>query len=104
MLSRGAEGGGSFCGDEQIAQCRHSSLRGVLWRQAAAIADSATHGESSACHLKKSISKGLWIRHVKGHSKHVWNNIADKLAGDGNFKRRTYCGPPWGLGPLIGGH
>ena len=53
---------------------------------------------------KKAFSKGLWIRHVKGHSNHEWNNVADKLAGDGNFKRRTHCGPPWTLGPLVGGH
>ena len=53
---------------------------------------------------KKAFSKGLWIRHVKGHSNHAWNNVADKLAGDGNFKRRTHCGPPWTLGPLVGGH
>ena len=51
---------------------------------------------------KKAFSKGLWIRHVKGHSNHEWNNVADKLAGDGNFKRRTHCGPPWTLGPLVG--
>ena len=51
-----------------------------------------------------AFSKGLWIRHVKGHSNHAWNNVADKLAGDGNFKRRTHCGPPWTLGPLVGGH
>ena len=38
---------------------------------------------------KKAFSKGLWIRHVKGHSNHEWNNVADKLAGDANFKRRT---------------
>ena len=56
---------------------------------------------------KKAFSKGLWIRHVKGHSNHEWNNVADKLAGDGNLKRgkrRTHCGPPWTLGPLVGGH
>ena len=43
---------------------------------------------------KKTLSKGLWIRHVKGHSNHPWNDVADKLAGDGNFQRLIYCGPP----------
>ena len=43
---------------------------------------------------KKAASKGMWIRHVKGHSKHTWNDVADKLAGDGNFKGLAYCGPP----------
>ena len=61
---------------------------------------------------KKTLSKGLWIRHVKGHSNHdsnhPWNDVADRLAGDGNFQRLTYCGPPrardLGLAPLVGGH
>ena len=57
---------------------------------------------------KKTLSKGLWIRHVKGHSNHPWNDVADKLAGDGNFQRLTYCGPPGArslrLAPLVGGH
>ena len=57
---------------------------------------------------KKTLSKGLWIRHVKGHSNHPWNDVADKLAGDGNFQRLTYCGPPGaqnlGLAPLVGGY
>ena len=43
---------------------------------------------------KKAAGKGMWIRHVKGHSKHEWNDVADKLAGDGNFKQLAYCGPP----------
>ena len=43
---------------------------------------------------KKAAGKGMWIRHVKGHSEHEWNNVADKLAGDGNFKRCSYYGPP----------
>ena len=25
----------------------------------------------------------LWIRHVKGHSDHEWNDMADALADDG---------------------
>ena len=32
---------------------------------------------------KRAFSKGLWIRHVKGHSNHAWNKVADKLAGEG---------------------
>ena len=72
---------------------------------------------------KKAASKGMWIRHVKGHSKHHWNDVADKLAGDGNFKQLASCGPPRAAGarqqqrqppddhgeaidfePLVGGH
>ena len=31
----------------------------------------------------------LWIRHVKGHSGHEWNDMADALAADGR------CGKSW---------
>ena len=37
-----------------------------------------------------------------------WNDVADRLAGDSNFQRLTYCEPPearnLGLAPLAGGH
>ena len=35
----------------------------------------------------------LWLRHVKGHSNHPWNDKADDLAKAGCGGRR-YCGPP----------
>ena len=59
--------------------------------------------------LTMKAKKGrLWIRHVRGHSNHPWNDVADKLAGDGNFQRLIYCGPPGardlGLAPLVGRH
>ena len=35
----------------------------------------------------------LWLRHVKGHSDHVWNDTADRLADEGR-QGREYSGPP----------
>ena len=35
----------------------------------------------------------LWIRHVKGHSGHEWNDVADVLADQGRRGQRRY-GPP----------
>ena len=35
----------------------------------------------------------LWMRHVKGHSNHEWNEVADDLAKRGCGGRR-YVGPP----------
>ena len=41
------------------------------------------------------ISKGgrLWLRHVKGHSNHKWNDLADALA-DAGRKGESRCGAP----------
>ena len=33
--------------------------------------------------LKKIIGERLWMRHVKGHSGHPYNDIADRLADAG---------------------
>ena len=33
----------------------------------------------------------LWIRHVKGHSDHEWNDMADQLADDGR-RGKKHCG------------
>ena len=33
--------------------------------------------------LKRVIGERLWMRHVKGHSGHPYNDIADKLADTG---------------------
>ena len=35
----------------------------------------------------------LWMRHVKGHSGHKWNDEADRLASRGRGGDR-YCGAP----------
>ena len=35
----------------------------------------------------------LWLRHVKGHSRHRWNDRADKLAELGRMGEHR-CGPP----------
>ena len=35
----------------------------------------------------------LWMRHVKGHSNHRWNDLADKLANIGCGGGRR-CGAP----------
>ena len=35
--------------------------------------------------------------------KYALNNN-NKYTVTGNFKRRTHCGPPWTLAPLVGGH
>ena len=35
----------------------------------------------------------LWMRHVKGHSEHPWNEEADRLAKAGCGGRRHYGTP-----------
>ena len=46
--------------------------------------------------LTMKAKKGkLWIRHVKGHSGHEWNDVADELADQGRRGQRRY-GPPVG--------
>ena len=41
--------------------------------------------------LTMAAKKGkLWIRHVKGHSGHEWNDAADSLADDGRRGQRRY--------------
>ena len=37
--------------------------------------------------LRRKIGKRLWMRHVKGHSRHRWNDRADRLADDGRAGR-----------------
>ena len=33
-------------------------------------------------HLRHALGGQLWMRHVKGHSNHEWNDWADKVAGE----------------------
>ena len=40
--------------------------------------------------LYKITSARLWMRHVRGHSKHEWNDRVDKLAKDGMRGRTRY--------------
>jgi ribonuclease HI len=39
--------------------------------------------------MKKTQGK-LWLKHVKGHSGHQWNNRADRLADDGRHGKHRY--------------
>ena len=47
----------------------------------------ALAGEARAAwaDLRKHTDNKLWIRHVRGHSRHQWNNRADHLANQGRL-------------------
>ena len=40
--------------------------------------------------LRDKTKNNLWLRHVRGHSGHKWNNIADALANRGQKGERIY--------------
>ena len=40
--------------------------------------------------LQNKTNNTLWLRHVRGHSQHKWNNKADSLANQGRGGRRKY--------------
>ena len=46
--------------------------------------------------LRKHTNNQLWIRHVRGHSRHRWNNRADSLANRGQLGREEYHELPTG--------
>jgi ribonuclease HI len=41
--------------------------------------------------LREKTRNQLWLRHVRGHSKHQWNDIADALAARGQKGERIYA-------------
>ena len=54
----------------------------------------AAHAREQWGALRNKIGKRLWMRHVKGHSGHRWNNRADRLADDGRKGHERDYEPP----------
>ena len=44
--------------------------------------DAAEEARRAWSHLRHALGGQLWMRHVKGHSNHEWNDWADKVAGE----------------------
>ena len=74
-------------GDVKYVVMRYDSLYAAMvasgtWKakKHKAMAMEARHAWTT---LKKRLGDRVWLRHVKGHSGHRWNNRADSLADAG---------------------
>ena len=57
----------------------HAMIASGTWK-AKKHKEMAAHAREQWAALRSKIGKQLWIRHVKEHSGHHWNNKADRLA------------------------
>ena len=76
---------------------KYAALVGCgAWKAKAnkAIASVARAEWDLAARATRATGGQLWLRHVKGHSDHTWNDVADRLADQGR-QGRKYAGPPY---------
>ena len=52
--------------------------------------DLAAEARAAWTDLRKHTTNNLWLRHVRGHSEHAWNDRADHLASQGRQGQSIY--------------